>query len=376
MSVETMFLVLSDLHFSRDLYEAPEMPLVATSGMLRWLTSDVTLRNAFVKQCAGHDIACLKKLPSYLRFLISEAKIQGFERDAFDLCILLGDQVTIPDAKSYKFLREYLTQEEYKTSDGYVEYKCSGLGLLRNQILAIPGNHDKLLRTNLELYHREFSFPLELSPLLSPQDCGIAIRMFDHREYVFILVDASRYASEELRLDGACREHLAAGKITAELEAKIRDKLTCLKNNGVVDDKRLKGTYATAAKILLIHYPVDYERFKTPGDWQGRALPHDCEALPDMVQRMAREFELSTVLHGHLHKPMLYNYGGVQVVASTTAAQQGGDKGFHVLEISDDGQMHAEHHCWNGVAFAADPRDSVSGLVIEIDDFTPVEPAA
>ena len=157
MSIETMFLVLSDLHFGPDLYEPPEMALLSLSGMLGWVAKDTTVRNAFVKQCAGHDIACVKKLPFYLRFLISEAKNQGFERDTFDLCLLLGDQVTIPDARSYKFLRQYLTQQEYSTSDGYVDYRCSGLGLMGQQILAIPGNHDKLLRTNLDIYDREFN---------------------------------------------------------------------------------------------------------------------------------------------------------------------------------------------------------------------------
>jgi predicted phosphodiesterase len=375
MSIETMLLVLSDLHFGHDLYEPPEMPLLSLSGMLGWAAKDTTVRNAFVKLCAGHDIACVKKLPFYLRFLISEAKNQGFQRDTFDLCILLGDQVTIPDARSYKFLREYLTQQEYRTSDGYVDYRCSGLGFMGSQILAIPGNHDKLLRTDLELYHREFSMPIELSPRVEPQSCEIAIRKFDRREFVFILVDAGKYATEELRLDGSSREHLAAGEVTSHLDANIRGKLKSLMDRGTVGNVTLQGSYGTAAKIMLVHYPVDYERFKSGGDWQGRVLPHDCAGLPEMIQSIRKEFHLSMVLHGHLHKPMLYNYEGVQVIAATTAAQQGGDRGFHVLQVSNAGQIHAQHHYWNGTAFAADPSGSVSGLITEVPRL-PLKPAA
>jgi 3',5'-cyclic AMP phosphodiesterase CpdA len=376
MSIETMFLVLSDLHFGPDLYEPPEMALLSLSGMLGWVAKDTTVRNAFVKQCAGHDIACVKKLPFYLRFLISEAKNQGFERDTFDLCLLLGDQVTIPDARSYKFLRQYLTQQEYSTSDGYVDYRCSGLGLMGQQILAIPGNHDKLLRTNLDIYDREFNTPIELSERVAPQSCQLAIRKFDHREFVFILVDAGRYAATDLRFDGSSREHLAAGEVTSRLALQIREKLASLMDHGAVDEASLEGSYEAAAKIILVHYPVDYERFKSVGDWQGKVLPHDCAGLPDMIQTIRKEFNLNMVLHGHLHRPMLYNYEGVQVVAATTAAQQGGDRGFHVLKVSDTGQIHAEHHCWNGIAFAADPRDSVSGLITEFPRLTPLKPAA
>ena len=147
-------------------------------------------------------------------------------------------------------------------------------------------------------------------------------------------------------------------------------------DHGAVDEASLEGSYEAAAKIILVHYPVDYERFKSVGDWQGKVLPHDCAGLPDMIQTIRKEFNLNMVLHGHLHRPMLYNYEGVQVVAATTAAQQGGDRGFHVLKVSDTGQIHAEHHCWNGIAFAADPRDSVSGLITEFPRLTPLKPAA
>jgi predicted phosphodiesterase len=376
MSVDTMFLVLSDLHFGRDLYEAPEMPLICLARKLNWFAKEEQVRDAFAKLCLGHDIACIMKLPFYLRFLIEEAKNQGFQRDTFDLCLLLGDQVTIPDAKSYKFLREYLTKREYRTTDGYVDHRCSGLAFSSQQILAIPGNHDKLLRTDLELYNRQFSIPLGLTPRLEAQSCGIAIRKFDDREFIFVLVDAGKYATEELQFDLSSRDHLASGEVTPELSANIRGKLISLKTQGGIDGFALEGPYANAAKILLIHFPVDYDRFTSVVDWKGKVLRHDCTGLPQAIQAIQEEFGLDVVLHGHLHQPSLYNYSGVQVVAATTAAQQHGNRGFYVLKVSDTGQMYAEHHYWNGVAFAGDPNYALSGPLAEIPRFPPLEPAA
>jgi len=355
MSTEAMFLVLSDLHFSRDLFEAPELPRLSLSERLRIVLKDAAVTNFFTSRCKGHDIGCVKILPVYLKGLLAQA-----QRHEFDLCILLGDQVTVPDSKAYAFLRKYLTQQEYRCSDGYIDYRCAGLGFNKEQILAIPGNHDKLLLTNLDFYNGQFRGPIELSEEVVAQRCAVSVRKFGSREFVFVLADANRYATKELHLDVSARNHLASGEITRLLEEDIVTKLRDLKNGSSIEHGL--ECFDTACKILLVHYPVEPGRFNQKM-WD-RGLPHGCEGLPEFVDKLRDEFRLNIVLHGHLHQPMLYNHEGVQVISATTSSQSGGQIGFYILNVSDTGQISTQHHSWNGAAFAADPPSSSLSRVI------------
>ena len=360
MSTAAMFLVLSDLHFGADLFEAPQMARLSLSRKLQIVTDDNAVSEFFVRQCKGHDVTCIKKLRFYLNVLLAQE-----QRDEFDLCILVGDQATIPDSRAYSFLCKYLTEDEYTTSDGYIQYRCSGLGFRREQIIAIPGNHDKLLLTNLDFYNLHFTRALELPEELEPQKSAIAIRNVGSRELVLVLVDASRYAARSLHLDGSARDHLAAGEITEGLRTDIAEKLRALKKGRPTGSAGLSGPYGAACKLLVIHYPVDYKRFKD-AKWHGRFLAHDCAGLPELVEELRTEFQLNIVLHGHLHEPLLYNHDGVQVISATTSSQSGGRIGFYVIKVSETGQISTEHHSWNDTAFVADPPAAgLSRLITE-----------
>jgi hypothetical protein len=183
----------------------------------------------------------------------------------------------------YAFLRKYLTQEEYRCSDGYIEYRCAGLGLKREQILGIP-NHDKLLLTNLDFYNSQFTQPIEASDDLVAQGCAVSVRKFGSREFVFVLADASRYATRELHLDMSARHHLASGEITQLLEENIVTKLRALKKGSPVERGLECYSFDAACKILLVHYPVEPERFNQKM-WD-RGLPHGCEGLPEFVNKL------------------------------------------------------------------------------------------
>ena len=145
MSIESMILVLSDLHFGCDLHLPPELPPLRVTRLAKWLRRESEVERFFERNCRGHSFACVTVLPRYLKSLLREARTEGFQEDTFDFCVLLGDQATVPDAEAYRFLREYLTSKHY---GGYGDVQCAGLGLSTDKILAIPGNHDKLLRTN------------------------------------------------------------------------------------------------------------------------------------------------------------------------------------------------------------------------------------
>jgi calcineurin-like phosphoesterase family protein len=360
--VQTAFVVLSDLHFGNDLYEGPGTPLLYVPFSI--YGSDRKVTRYLEGRCRGHFAPCVKRLPQYLAMLLWRLKRDGYQKDNFDLFILLGDQSTLTDERSYRFLREYLRQDEYETIDADGGgHSCLGLGIKQPEmLLAIPGNHDKLLRSTLNLYNNEFSRKLELKEEVRKQRCAIAVRQFGEREFIFILVDASTYCTEDLKLDASCRIHLAGGNVSRELREDVGIKLTALRNSGELDaDLKLKTSFVEAMKILLVHYAVDGSQFGS--GLEELVLPHSCEGLKALVDMLISEFQLGLVLHGHLHFPLLYNYNGVQVISATTATRVDKDSktGFFMVKVFQGGTVLAEHHVWTGVDYTPDPDKSLSG---------------
>ena len=356
MTIDAQILILSDLHFSRDLYEPPQQAILSLRGLPKKFFSERIVTSFLTRKCKGHDIAAITELPYYLNVLLTRAG-----RKAFDLCILLGDQVTVPDSGAYAFLRSFLTLDEYRCKEGNIEYRCRALGLSDEQIVAIPGNHDKLLLTDLDLYNEHFTRRLGLREELSRQTCAVCVRQIAGREFVFVLVDVNRYAPVPLSLDWSARKHLASGEITTALREEIFRKLNALKEGR--DSDRCES-FDTAYKMLLVHFAVETNRFRS--NLWDRGLPHMCEGLPKLVDDLREAFGLHIVLHGHLHQPKIYPRNGVQVISATTSAQSGGKVGFFIINVDDLGRIFAEHHSWNGAAFAADPSSaSLSRVIME-----------
>lgn len=235
---------------------------------------------------------------------------------------------------------------------------CAGLNISPESIVAIPGNHDKLLRTNLDLYLKAFLKPLGLPTQPQPQTCTVVSKMVRGLQFVFFQLEASRYSLQDLRLDRACRNHLAGGEITPQLRASILDKINRLEAGDEVDGVSLDPG-AVALKILLVHYAVN--DLCVSGSKQALddlILPHACVGLDSLVRELRSHIHL--IAHGHLHVPKLYNFGGVPVIAATTTTQKGGENGFFLLKVGKTGEMEAQHHIWNGAGFALDPRGSLN----------------
>jgi len=351
-----MFLVLSDLHFGRDLHLPPELPPLTVSRLARWVGREKETERFFERSCRGHSFATVSMLPRYVKLLLHEAQFDGFGSDGFDLCILLGDQATVPDAQAYKFLRQYITSDHYKTTG---DLHCAGLGISSANILAIPGNHDKLLRANLDLYHSEFTAPLGI-PRIEPAGSLLMSRTIGRREFLFISVDASVYTAQELTIDVHARDHLARGEVSSQLWSDLKTKLDGVKKGAQVDSAQLVGAYENAVKVVLVHYAVDASRLSQHTKWEEKVLPHSCKGIEEMITELRLKYEINVALHGHLHIPGLYNYKAVQVVAATTATEQKGPNGFFVLKVLDTGEIRAEHHCWTGTRFTADPDNSLN----------------
>src|SRR2546423_592150 len=162
MKPDAIFVVLSDMHFGADLLSEANGTLLDVPFWLRFVDSDV--KRFFDTRCAAHDLAILKSLPRYLKQLLLEYRKAGFPGEAFDMCLLLGDQATVPTGSAYQFLREYLTSNSYRTGDSELMHICSGLNISPNKLVAIPGNHDKLLHKDLDVYQDEFLKALGLRP--------------------------------------------------------------------------------------------------------------------------------------------------------------------------------------------------------------------
>ena len=360
---EAIFVLLSDLHFGVDLLSEAELPPFDFPLLWRLLGSDI--RTYTEQRCGAHDMAVVIALPRYLKRLLVDFQEAGFYRDSFDLYLILGDLATWPAAPAYKFLRGYLRDTEYKTDENGLNISCAGLGIPEDGLIVIPGNHDKLLHADLEIYSRHFLKPLGLPNQPLPQRCFLISKKVGDLQFVFVLVEASRYCEEELRLDSSCRTHLAAGSISSELRSAILSKLDLLDSGNEVDGIRLQDP-SNAIKIMMVHYAVDdMAAAGTQQALQSLLLPHECTGLSELVEELRSRIHL--VIHGHLHVPKLYNHKGVPVIAATTTTQKDGTNGFFLLKFTKSFDISVEHHCWNGVAFARDPQPKLN---------LPLEPSA
>jgi predicted phosphodiesterase len=111
---------------------------------------------------------------------------------------------------------------------------------------------------------------------------------------------------------------------------------------------------------MLVHYAVDTKKVIGSVKPSEVIVPHGCEGLDEAVAKLAKDFQVNVVIHGHLHSPALYNHSGAQVIACTTTTQQNGHRGFFLMKFLDTGELRVEHHVWNGAAFAADPNKSLN----------------
>lgn len=357
---EAALLLISDLHFGADLLSEAEGSLIDAPRFLG-LSPD-RIQEFINKRCAAHDLGILKSLPRYLRRVLEDIPYpDGTPRNAFDLCLVLGDLATRPSSATYSFLRQYMTQAVYETGDRDLSHRCAGLNLSSGQLVAIPGNHDKLLKTSLRLYQEAFLKQLGTTLEPRPQSCFVISRQVRGIQFVFFLVEASKYAKEDDRVDASCREHLAGGEITDDLRSEIREKLRRVKEGQKVDcADSVEDSNAT--KVLLVHYGVDVSQ--VVGHNVGQlVVPHECTGLDNLVEDLASDFNV--VIHGHLHKPRLYTHEGVPVVAVSTTTQRSQDRenGFFILKFFRSGEVRAEHHRWLGTGFLADDRTELNQIL-------------
>jgi predicted phosphodiesterase len=286
-------------------------------------------------------------------------RASGYRKEQFDLFVLLGDLATWADQPTYEFLTNYLCANEVQESDSLSTHKVRGLAISQERLIAIPGNHDKMLRRDLSLYFEGFTRRTGLPDAPQPQQCYLVSKTIDDREMLFIQLEASIYGEEALRLDTAAIGLLARGKVTVAARDEIDRKLTALKSGETVDSAEI-SSYANAWKVLVVHYSPDILATTGKRDPAELVIPHECAGLSELVRELRDDIHV--VLHGHLHYPAVYNLHGVPVVSVGTVTQlcrEPRKNGFFLLKCFESGEVLTEHHVWHGTGFLQDSNPTL-----------------
>jgi predicted phosphodiesterase len=349
---DTIFVLLSDLHFGDGLLAEARLPPLGYDDRLRIFGRGGALQGFVEKRCASHDYGVVAMLPLYLNQLFVQYREKGYARDHFDLFIVLGDQVTWPTQRAFRFVRDYLSRESCRWREGGLEASCSALHLKPETLIVVPGNHDKLLRPDLTDHHALLG-ALHLPPEPLATGWKLVAKRFGAREFLFVIVDANVYIQDDPdTVDVDSREHLARGVIRPGLGAEMRTALDTIRPNQRIDDVELMRP-DEATVVLLVHFAVEIARLRGHrGSLGEMVVPHECEGLADLVDELRDKIHL--VIHGHMHVADLYRRSGVPVVSVASTSQLGADNGFFLLKGYPDGELRAEHHVWKGRGFVID----------------------
>jgi len=337
-------ILLSDLHLGSRLDEQLSFPdFTVAPKTLGWFARK-KINRYFRKRCKSHDLNILKTLPHFLNFLRSRDGID------FDFYLVLGDIVTLPSVAACQLAQAYLTNTKCVTAYSGLQHECTGLGIPLDRLIAIPGNHDKMLLTNLDLFNQEFAAPLGL-PVIPKSKSYFIYKRNGQIEFLFIIVEANIYCAKSKELDKTYRRHLAKGAIKPDTKKEIKQKIEQIRAGNKVDHAQLDD-FKKAFKILLIHYAADDTQ--VAGRWQGLfdlVLPHQCEGLTELLKSVSANVDL--LIHGHLHQPAAYAHEGVQVLAATTTTQMLEKRnGFHLLKFYGR-ELHAEEFLWDKNTFVS-----------------------
>jgi predicted phosphodiesterase len=299
-------------------------------------------------------------LPRYLLSVLVNLKTRGLRGPDWSGYLFLGDQVTWPSYGALEFLLSYVTQEQVKDHDQIGDYVCPGLKLKRDQIIAIPGNHDKLMRSDLSIYHEQFSIPAELPPFPQPRRSYFVSRQFDNIEFLFVLVEASVFADTETEghLTLSSLKHLACGSLIDSLQDEIHSGLRHVREGRQVDEASV-FSFDRCIKVLVVHYAPDVLAVTgaAPGV-RDLIVSHACDGLAALVESLKGQIDL--VVHGHLHAPWVYAIGGIPIISVGSVSQRGQENSFCLLLAREGGELAVEYHKWTGTGFALDTRPDLT----------------
>jgi hypothetical protein len=286
----------------------------------------------------------LRSLAWYLPTILQQFRAEhAYARYAFDQIMLLGDLATFANASAYELLEAFVTKARWEENFEGGRIEAYGLGLQPGTMLPIPGNHDKLFRSDLALFTSRCTKRLD-TPTISPGSVKLVTRQIASRTFDFIIVEASAYTAEPLTLKLTAGQHLARGEITS-------GHLEQLEEVGpILDSNRQKNHI----QILVLHYAADLTRANQR--WPNSVelvLPHGCDNIERLFDALSGRGHFA--IHGHLHVPHTYSFRGIPVVSVASATQKRNRlNGIAVIRILKNERIFADHHLWNGDTFQLD----------------------
>ncbi len=306
---------LSDLHLGNDFYDVGNKNksdgINLQSGM-----AVIKNRGRFVMQ--SHDGYILTSLPSDIQ---KAASYIAAPQKRFDFHVVTGDISTnAMSDERFSFARKFLVQQ-LSVRDKYASQVFDvGLNLGEDNILCVPGNHDKLDRSNLNEYLSGFG---DL-----PQRPPYVVDKLSHSDqrFIFFAIDSNLYSEG----------NEAVGEISAITLGWLKKQF---------DNYESLDTHESqAVRVLLLHHhPADLNTFRS------RSIRHYIPLLKTNPFTKLEEGErlleacrgnIDIIMHGHEHFPIAFfneESNCLIVSAGTTSKIQLEAKSknsFHALAFS------------------------------------------
>lgn len=226
------------------------------------------------------------------------ARSVGSPEDSFDFHVITGDISTNANSEErFAFARKFLT-EKVKVSEAF----STGLGLSRDKVLCVPGNHDKMNEVTLERYLKAFGDLPESPPY------AIETHARSGQRFIFYGIDSNVYSEG----------NVAVGKIHPETLGWLGEQLEKPTKNDHQDN--------TVRILLLHHHPANLNPFRRLS-WKTFARSFFDNPFTTLLEgeRILNlcAGKIDIIMHGHEHFPIVFlnKDSGCIVVSGGTASE-------------------------------------------------------
>lgn len=256
----------------------------------------------------------------------------------FDKVIVSGDISTdATDKERFEFAHKFLTSEMQLNIGLYSKDSSVGLNIPNELLLSLPGNHDKMRQTTLEMFNNAFKH----SP--SPANYIQAFRRFGHT-VIFLVMDSNAYNEG----------NIAKGEIDFARLSWLIKTLSSLESGIVIDQQRYSPEECRQAiKCLVLHHHVCDLSFKKRFFSIGRNFTKMVGA-DDLLRTISGRIHV--IFHGHEHYPIHFieeQSGAIVISAGSTSQwhQKVKKNSFYHVTFFTDHAIQIDEYVWTGTGF-------------------------
>lgn len=335
---------LSDLHLGANFADV--------GGKKRGFLRALLKEKSFVQQ--AHDDLLLLLLPLEINRIgiRNRSRVQNAWQGtdatpSFDRIVVTGDIST--DATSterFRFAHSFLSSKMPLADGLYGPQASIGLDLPNELLLCIPGNHDKMRQTTLEMFNSSFSH--------SPQPCNY-VQIVKRFGKALILIGMDSNAYDE--------GNIANGEMDQGRLSWLTTQLDQMQTNGITagQEKLTAEECSAAIKCLLVHHHVcDLSVRHLFNLERSFTTMRGSKSLLKLISG-----KIQVVFHGHEHYPTHFfeRESGVLIVSAGTASQwqtKPYSNSFYNLVFYSDDTLQIEELVWNGKGFTS--REHLNGM--------------